>query len=334
MNWISQNKGTINLYRPKIHGGTQPVRPHHPMLLYMFQKTNPQFFEEILTDIKDGKVNPKIDLVYGETPLRKDDGKFWTPRIVGESNQIEVHETFLSFVWCAIYATYNTYLETVDFPRVNQLNGKIVHPITQRNIEVASEMFDYARLLIVDFQKWDIDASPNPEKYLAENRNYIEQPTLYYNSAIKFILCHEYAHLKFEHLKQINKNTDKSRFCEMEYEADNYAIDSIMKGYFEIEHFAAEGQILSNEIGVVFGILVMFYFKATTEGIKHPNAEDRLTNALERLNLSDNHDAWGIACIGLKFWDSQFGKNLVWEMENKSFKELYYDLVAQIKREN
>ena len=91
---------------------------------------------------------------------------------------------------------------------------------------------------------------------------------------------------------------------------------------------------LFNEIGVVFGILVMFYFKASTEGKKHPNSEDRLTNALERLNLSENHEAWGIACIGLKFWDSQFGKNLGWEMENKSYKELYYELVAQIKNEN
>lgn len=333
MNWVFQTKGEINLYRPKIHAGTQPVRPHYPMLLYMFQETNPAFFAEILEDIKDGKVNQKINLIYGENPLRKENGEFWTPRIIGETKQIEIHETFLSFVWCAIYATYITYLETVDFPRVNESHGKIVHPISQENIDVANEMFDYARLLIVDFRKWDIENLPNPEKYLAENRNYIKQPTMYYNSAIKFILCHEYSHLKFEHLKQINNNTEKSRFCEFEYEADNYAIDSIKKGYFPSEHFAAEAQKLANEIGVVFGILVMFYFKATTEGVKHPNTEDRLTNAIERLNIDNNHPAWGIACVGLKFWDSQFGKNLTWEIGEKSFRDVYYEIIDQIKNQ-
>ncbi|HEY1196543.1 phage exclusion protein Lit family protein [Flavobacterium sp.] len=300
----------------------------------MFQQTNPQFFEELSADIKGRKVNQIVDLIYGEVPLRKEDGSFWTPRIIGSSKQIEVHETFLSFVWCAIYSTFVKYLETVDFPQTNNRQGKAAYTANQDHLETATQMFDYARSLIVDFQKWNIDVSPNPEKYLAENRDFIEQTTLYYNSAVKFILCHEYAHLKFEHLKNIDKNTDKSRFCEMEYEADNFAIDSIMKGYFEPAHFAAEAQRLANEIGVIFGIVVMFYFKASTEGAKHPNAEDRLTNALERLKLEDNHPGWGIACTGFKFWDSQFGKNLVWDIENKSFKELYYQLLDQIKKEN
>ena len=322
------------MYKPAMHAGTQPVRPHHGMLIYMFQQTNPQFFEELLADIQDGKVNQIVDLVYGEVPLRKEDGSFWTPRIKGASKQIEVHETFLSYVWCCIYATYITYLETVNFPQTNHRQGKIAYTANEQNIETANNMFDYARSLIVDFQKWNVEESPNPEKYLAENRDFIEQTTLYYNSAVKFILCHEYAHLKFEHLNDIDKNTDKSRFCEMEYEADNFAIDSIMKGYFELWHFAAEGQRLANEIGVIFGIVVMFYFKASTEGEKHPNSEDRLTNALERLKLDDDHVGWGIACTGLKFWDSQFGKNLVWNIENKSFKELYYQIIDQIKKEN
>jgi len=334
MDWIFQKKGIIDLYNPKIHSGTQPVRPHHHMLIFMFQQTNPQFFEELSADIKDGKVNQTVDLIYGEVPLLKEDRTFWTPRIIGSSKQIEVHETFLSYVWCAIYASYITYLETIDFPQANHRQGKVVYPISEQNIETANQMFDYARSLIVDFQKWNIDELPNPEKYLAENRDYIEQTTIFYNSAVKFILCHEYAHLKFEHLNNIDKNTDKSRFCEMEYEADNFAIDSIMKGYFEVGQFAAEAQRLGSEIGVIFGIVVMFYFKASTEGYKHPNSEDRLTNALERLKLDDNHLGWGIACTGLKYWDSQFGKNLIWDIENMSSKELYYHLAEQIKKEN
>jgi hypothetical protein len=334
MNWLFQKKGEINLYRPNIHGGTQPIRIQHPMLLFIFQKTNPTFFKEILEDIESGKVNQKINLIYGEIPLRKEDGKFWTPRIIGKTKQIEIHETFLSFMWCVIYATYVTYLETVDFPRVNKANGHIIHPIIQKNIDVANEMFDYARSLIAVFQKWDINNYPNPEKYLAEDRNYIEQTNIYYTAAVKFIFCHEYSHLKFEHLKHIVDETEKSSFCEFEFEADNYAIDSIKKGYFEPSHFAAEGQILANEIGIILGILAMFYFQATTEGKKHPNSEDRLTNALERLELEEDHPAWGIACIGLKFWDAQFGKKIVWEIGKKSYLEIYLEVVKQIKELN
>ena len=331
MNWIFQKKGIINHYKPRIHVGTQPIRIINPMIVFMFQQTNPLFFTELKKEIENGKINKHLNLTYGRDAIRMENGKLRTPRVNGKTKSIELHETFLSYLWCSIYATYTTYLETVDFPRVNRINGTIIHPISQLNIEKSKEVFDYAKTLIVTFIDWDKNEIPNPEIYLAENRTFVEQTNLYYTEAIKFILCHEYTHLKSEHIEQLDGDSDKSNYLKFEFEADNNAIDMMKRGFFPPNHFAAEGQKLAIEVGIILGIISMFYFSANTEGIKHPNAEDRLTNALERLSLSDNHDAWGIACIGLKFWDEQFGLNFNWIENPVSYKDLYYNIISQIK---
>ena len=85
------------------------------------------------------------------------------------------------------------------------------------------------------------------------------------------------------------------------------------------------------EIGAVIGILSSFFLKSSTVGVRHPNTEDRLSNLLERLKLNEDNFAWGLSCIGLKLWDEQFGKNLIWKEDFLTYKTLYYDLVTQIK---
>lgn len=333
MNWLTQKTGKINHYRQNIHFGTQPIRVLNHMMTYMFQNTFPSFFEELKEEIDNGKVNSRLNLIQGRSSIRTPEGNLQTPRVNLDTKTIELHETFLSFLWCSTYSVYIQYLETIDFPRVNKLNGRIVYPVSQANIDEAKDIFDYGRSLIVDFQDWDKDNLPNPEIYLAEKRNYVEQTSMYYTEAMKFILSHEYTHLK-THAEQINEHTPISNYLAFEIEADNEAIDMLVAGYFPPEHFASEAQRLAITVGITLGILSMFFFRANTTGIKHPNAEDRLTNALERLNLPSDHEAWGIACIGLKIWDEQFGLNLIWQDNPKSYMQLYYNIVEQIKERN
>jgi hypothetical protein len=114
-------------------------------------------------------------------------------------------------------------------------------------------------------------------------------------------------------------------------EADNNAIDMMKKGISYSEDPFPTAHRLAVETGIVFGFLSMFFFSADTTGIKHPNTEDRLTNALERLGLEENHFAWGIACVGLQMWDEQFGHNFTWNYQPISFKQQYYDITNQIK---
>lgn len=330
MNWIFQKTGIINHYDKNIHSGTQPVRVIHYMLIHMFQNTNPEFFKDLLKQIEEGKLNKQLNLIFGEEAIRIGNGKLRTPRVNHESKQIELHESFLSYLWCCTYSVFVTYIETIDHPKLNKECGMEKYPISADNIDKAKELFDYARYLIVDFKAWDKDNLPNPEIYKAEHRDYIEQTNCYYTEAVKFILCHEFTHLK-QHIELINDDTSDSNYLEFEVEADNNAIDMMMQGISYLNDSLSVAHRLAVETGVVFGLLSMFFFRATTDGIKHPNAEDRLSNALEKLGLADNPYAWGIACVGLQMWDEQFGHNFNWSEDPVSYKAQYYDIVNQIK---
>lgn len=328
MSWINQKEGIIDHHRDTDFG-TQPVRVLHWMIVYMFQKTNPTFYAEVKDLIAKGKLNGKLEIIYREEPIRLQGG-FQTPRANGKTKKIELHETFLSYLWCCTYSLYVTFLETIDFPKCNFHAGYQAYPVSQENIMVAQKMFDYARHLIVDFSIWDKNEMPNPERLLAEKRIYVEQTNCFYTEAMKFILCHELTHLEL-HIEQINKNTTDSNYLAFEIEADNNAIDKMKAGMSYEQIPLAQSQRLAIEIGAIIGVLSMFFFRATTEGVRHPNSEDRLTNVLERLDLIGNNAAWAIACVGLRFWDSQFGHNFEWQENPSSYKDEYYKIIQQIK---
>ncbi|NVM64482.1 hypothetical protein FHW88_002771 [Mucilaginibacter sp. SG538B] len=320
--WVYQKKGTINKYNEKTHPGTQPIRVNNNMLVMMFGHSYPGFLTELKKQIEEGKLNPKIDFVFAEEAIRHDTG-FHTPRVAKESRMIQLHETFLSYLWCITYAIYILYLETVDYPAMNKIAGYEKYPVSESNIAKARALFDYGKSLIAFYSGWDKEQLPNPEIYLAEERNYPEQTSLFYTDAVKFILSHEYTHLKL-HIDQIDENTPESYYQAFEYEADNAAIKNSLKGATKDSIYAVSG-------GIIIGILSMFFFKATTSGEKHPDAEDRLTNALEQLPDVDNELSWGFACMGLELWDEQFGHHFEKLGGELSKKELYFHYIKQIK---
>jgi hypothetical protein len=148
---------------------------------------------------------------------------------------------------------------------------------------------------------------------------------------VKFILCHEFKHLK-DHIDKIDEKTSPEIFVVFETEADNAAIDMMKLGISYKDDAFSIAHRLAVENGIIIGLVSMFFFSPITDSAKHPNFEDRLTNALERLGLGEDHCAWGIACIGLQFWEEQFGLNFQWCNDNISRKEQYFQIVEQIKR--
>lgn len=328
MSWLWQQEGVINQYKPEFQAGTQPVRVLHHMIVFMFQNTHSEFAKELIEQIETGNLNKQIDLQLGEEPISLGDGRnYRTPRIINVTRQIQLHETFLSYQWCITYAIYVLFLETIDYPKTNEQAGFEKYKISQENIRLAREVFDYAKSLIPFFSEWDKQELPNPEVYLAEKRDYVEQTNIFYTEGLKFILCHEYVHAK-KHLTTMPANPDSSYFFEIEKEADSEAVDLILQGKNPINRWALE-------IGSVFGIISMFFFRESTEGTKHPNSEDRLTWVLEKLHSSDDDYCWAIACMGLQLWAEQFELYFDWSMRNKvPYRYLYYDIVRQIKERN
>ena len=320
MNWIFQKKGEINHYREKFHFGNQPIRVLHHMNVFIFQNTNPDFEKELSKTIEEKGISKQINIKYGDHKITK------TPYINFEDRAIYLEETFLSYLWCICQSIYTIYLQKIDFPKHNAYYGREVYKIDEEILDNAYELFRYAKFLIVDFEKWDKNKLPNPEIYNAELRDYIEQPNCFYTEANKFILCHEYIHA-IKHIDEIlNNKLENSHFIEFEKEADFEAIELIKKGIFPNKI-----NELPIQIGITLGILSMFYFKATTSGIKHPNTEDRLVSALNQLNLSDDSECWGIALMGIELWGEQFELNLKWNKELK-VKDAFDDIIMQIKK--
>lgn len=322
--WLWQETGTIDHVERGNFPGTQPIRVLTHVTIHFFQNTHNAFFDEIVELVNQGKLDKQLDLQYGEVSIEIGPGNYRTPRINNVTRTIQIHETFLSYQWCITYAIYTLYIETIDYPKVNAEVGYTLKQISPEKIEKAKEVSNYARFLIKHFDKWDKDELPNPERYSAANRDYIEQSNIFFTEGMKFILCHELAHAK-KHLDSLPDGSCISCFQEMEYEADNEAIDNILLGA------GKEGKFIA-EIGIIFGILSMIFFRSTTTGIKHPNVEDRLTNALIRMNAGEDSIAWAFACVGLELWDEQFDLKFDWAAKGKiTFKALYFSIIDQMK---
>lgn len=318
--WIYQTTGEINLHQPGVDIGTQPIRVVHALTIYLYQRTNPEFFNEILSGKGAGD---NIDLVVGEEPITIESGGKRTPRVHLNTKKIELHETFLSYLWATIYSIFVLHSETIDYPEINARVGLIRYPISEANIASAKELFAYAKKIIRFFDTWDKETLPNPEVFPAENRHYVRQTCAFYTEAVKFILCHEYTHLRDHSHKYAN--ADVSHFLEFEKEADNNAIDMMKKGITPINQLAVEN-------GIIFGLLSMFFFGANTSGgLTHPNVEDRLINAIERLDLIDNQYPWQLAYVAFKLWDEQFELNLEWK-NLPTYQEKFHDIILQIKQ--
>ncbi|QNJ97039.1 hypothetical protein [Constantimarinum furrinae] len=317
--WIFLSTGEINQYNPDIHEGTQPIRVLNHMNMFMFQNTHPNFAKELNIAFEEFGFAKTVNIVYGETRIEN------TPYIRNDNKTIYLDETFLSYLWCICHSIYTLYIQKIDYPRCNKINGNEAYEINPEIIESAEDLFGYAKSLIAAYSKWDVDSMPNPEKYLAERRDFIEQPNGFYTEAIKFILCHEYIHA-IRHIDEINAGDDEcSHYKEFEREADNNAIELLKKGIFpnKINELAVH-------IGVTLGILSMFYFRPNTDAPRHPNTEDRLVDALVQMELTDESPCWGIALIGLDLWAKQFDLGLEWKTELRE-KEAFDDFISQIK---
>ena len=319
MNWLFKNTGLINQYNPKIHKGNQPIRVLNYMNLWMFQNTHSDFPKELGLAFEKSGLSKTIDLIYGEEKVKG-------PFIRTRNKRIVLQETFLSYLWCITHSIYVIYLLKIEQPKINQEAGKEIYPPKDADLDKAIELFDYAKSLIVAFSKWNKDSQPNPEIYLAEKRDFIEQPNCFYTEAIKFILCHEYTHA-IKHLDILNseKEIQLSGFIDFEKEADYDAIELMEKGIYPNKI-----NELPIQIGITIGILSMFFFKAKTVNEIHPNTEDRLVNALEQMEIGDNNECWSIALVGLRLWDEQFGLDFEWS-NSETDKEQFYNVIEQIK---
>jgi len=323
--WLTQTTGEINHHDPKQDIGNQPVRVLHKILKFFFYTSSESFAYELYTLMKGGGIKQEIKICTGDEPLIQSPTKQLLPQ-VDANKQLEIHETFLSYVWCISYSMYILFNETVDYPNINISEGSEVYKQNPKEIQRAENLLEYGLSLIHDFKEWDKDKLPNPEIFQAELKDYTQQSSHMFTEAIKWILAHEYTHIR-DHIDQLTNTTTASHIFSWELEADESATEIMKKS---IEHKDEDHSIFVHG-GVVCAILSLLFLSSKSGSVDHPNTEDRLTHALEQLEIDDHNFSWGMACLGMKYWGNIYGKKIELKKAGNSYKDLYYFIIKQIK---
>jgi len=320
--WLTQTTGEINHHDPNQDNGNQPVRVLHKILKFFFYTSNASFAKELYELMVSGGIKIEIEITTGDEAIIQN-SKELTP-YVDANKQLEIHESFLSYVWCISYSMYILYNETVDYPNINKDEGFEKYKQSPEEIERAKLLLEYGLSIIHIFTEWDKDKLPNPEIFQAELKDYTQQSSAIFTEAIKWILAHEYTHIK-DHIDQISSKTTNSHIFKWELEADENATQ-VLK-----ESIKDESHSIFVHGGIVCAILSLMFLSSETKSVTHPNTEDRLTNALEQLDLTDDNFAWGLSCLGLKYWGNTYGKTIDLKKVGNSYKDLYYRIIKQIK---
>jgi len=238
---------------------------------------------------------------------------------------INLHETYLSYVWIVCYYFFVLHEEGLAIPDCIKRNLPTPKPHNPELIPQARELFDYGKSLVKISSSWDKNYFPNPE-YFDEQTDegyYILRTNDLYVEAINFVLYHEIAHAEFEHIKKItiaNLSNEERKLLELE--ADTRAIELILS--------TGRNRNVS-ELAIIVALASMLFFSNSLDGGKtHPNIDTRLENAIRIFNPLDDSSIWPFLALFFNGWGEQFSLGLKNKPIYNTYKELFYDLLSQI----
>lgn len=313
---MSENE-KINKLGP-LHEGTQPIRVLIHNLTYSFENTNPEFIHSVMEAMKKNGLKVGIGYII-------DDEQVKIP-FVNSDKKIFIQETFLSYVWCISYALIVFYDEALAKTSRNRHAKKEVEKVNKVNIQNAEELWNYGRSLIGSFSPWNKNL-PNPESYFPDDKFWVEKINGVYLVAMKYILCHEFAHVEQEHFEKIaNNNTNEQRKI-FEAEADARAIDLVLLGVNDEEETTIH-------MGLLVGLCCLLFFRGIVNSETYPTIDNRIDAIFKKLQPEKNDPMWGVAIMAYKLWDDQWNKNIRWDSELDSFKDLYLHIKKQIEADH
>ena len=130
-----------------------------------------------------------------------------------------------------------------------------------------------------------------------------------------FILLHEFAHQYLGHLEYNPTSSEESKTDENN--ADDYAIDKIA------QNFSSE-RGTTYKCGIIAGISSLILLdKSLSGGDTHPDTDDRLKNAIEKMQLEDLDNLWGIASLTFRLWALKYDIDIECPQIVDSYKELF-----------
>ncbi|KIO54677.1 phage exclusion protein Lit family protein [Flavobacterium hibernum] len=300
------------------HSGKQPIRVLKHNLTARLEARNKKYIESLQSDYRLHQEilyhAENLPLLNGQMPFINDNGL------------INIHETFLSYVWINCYYFYVLHEEKYAIPNLIAQGKMESRPYSAELLSEAEDLFRYALTLVKGFTDWDKDVLPNPEYFDEESPqgNYILHVNDLFVEVLNFILYHETAHAELEHIKKVQLNQlENEERKPLEIEADSRAIQLIMKNSTSRQ---------KAEIAVVMGLASMLFIKNSLKGgSTHPDVDQRIENAIEILQPSADSEIWTTLCLFLKAWDLQYNFGLIENSNCKTIKDVFYDLLQQAK---
>jgi hypothetical protein len=302
-------------YDSQSHKHTQPVRVLYQNLKYWFKNTYPQFQTiELDEAIKQLGLHEKINVIDRED-------KVAMPAGVGTFKIITIQETFLSYLWCLSYSLLFIYDKQIHEPKINP-DFKLTEDLKEK-ISKAHALFKYGLSLLKNYNYWDIEELPNPEYYDELDDEYIEKANSVYINSVNFVLLHEFAHVSLRHIDDDIEHAanetkaDGKEILKGEYEADAFAFERIIKG---ASYLTNQSTVAT---GIVTGLCSFLFFTSTLKGGDHPDPDERLKIALNKLDLKPDDNLWGLSCLAFKLWSMNNGIELDWPPIVNTYNDLF-----------
>lgn len=300
------------------HTGEQPIRVLKHNLTTRLVERNEEYIKSLFSDFKLDK-----NIIYhvASLPLSSRQTPF-----IDSNGQINIHETFQSYIWIVTYYLFVLHEEMVAIPDLKRRNMPVHKNQNLALVNEAKELFNYGKSLVRGFSSWDKENLPNPE-YFDENTEagwYILRTNDLYVEVFNLILYHETAHAELEHIKQIkSRNLSNADRKLLELEADSRAIELLTSNRRNVK---------ATDLSIIIALSSMLFFKNNLDGGSiHPNIDVRIENAVHLLKPDEESPVWAVLTIFLKVWSEQFLITLKEKQEYDSYKDLYYDYISQVR---
>ncbi len=310
---MSNEAYEIDQYNADNHMGKLPVRVLSFTYVEWFLKIYPSFIEEFETEVQLFALKDYITYTI-------DEKKIESVAELTPNKNITIFETYNQFLWNINYSLIVVYDEGFHKPSINKtFQGNI---IPNNLIDEAITLFFYAMSLISEYSKWPNYNLPNPEKYSHKRKQYIENCNGSFVASMTFILLHEFAHQYYGHIDSYPKSNNESK--QLELDADDFAFD-----YMSKQFAGPKGKTM--QLGIITGLASLVLLDSSLRGgSEHPDPDFRLKRMIEKMELSDIDNIWGIASFAFILWGKYYSKVISLPKILEDSKTLFYKIIDKM----
>lgn len=305
-------------YNNQNHQGDLPIRVLQHNILFWLETVSPDFFKTMEKEIKNNGLQRGVKYNIDKKPIIH--AANLNAACINSLRQISIYETFNAYLWCICYSLLVTFEEAIQKPHLKgNYKGEI--DFTNEQIKSAIEVFNYGLSLKNTYRKWDTSI-PNPESFDCKYSFYVEKANSLFVSAMFFIMSHEIGHSYFNHVTYKPATATQSK--QEELDADNFAITQVMS--------CTDNKLVpSLKYGAVVGMCALLFLSPKLyKGGYYPDADDRIRNVMEKLNLNDLDMHWGIASLAFRLWGNHYGIEFQLPKSSENYSDIFYEVLSEM----